>query len=76
MRLLVYDIQGKSFVKARQFKKLSASRVKLIARWKLQKSSVVAQRSEQVGSEQVKAYDCYKLLIIKRKVQVLFIDKR
>ena len=35
------------------------------------KSSVVAQRSEQV-----KAYDCYKLLIIKRKVQVLFIDKR
>ena len=35
------------------------------------KFSVVAQRSKQV-----KAYDCYKLLIIKRKVQVLFIDKR
>ena len=34
------------------------------------KFSVVAQRSEQV-----KAYDCYKLLIIKRKVRVLFIEK-
>ena len=37
MRLLVYDIQGKIFVKARHFKKLSASRVKFIlAREKLQ----------------------------------------
>ena len=34
------------------------------------KFSVVAQRSEQV-----KAYDYYKLLRIKRKVRVLFIDK-
>ena len=36
MRLLVYDIQGKIFVKARHFKKLSASRVKIPARGKLQ----------------------------------------
>ena len=36
MRLLVYDIEGKIFVKARHFKKLSASRVKIIARGKLQ----------------------------------------
>ena len=28
-----------------------------------------------LSSEQVKAYDCYKLLIIKRKVQVSFIEK-
>ena len=69
MRLLVYDTQGKIFVKARHFKKLSASRVKMLAG--TAKSSFVAQRSEQV-----KAYDCYKLLIIRRKVQVLFIDKR
>ena len=70
MRLLVYDIQGKIFVEARHFKKQSASRVKIRARRELQKFSVVAQHSEQV-----KAYDCYKLLIIKRKAQVLFIDK-
>ena len=25
--------------------------------------------------EQVKAYDCYKSIIIKRKIQVLFIDQ-
>ena len=31
MRLLVYDIQGKIFVKARHFKKLSASRVKILS---------------------------------------------
>ena len=36
MRLLVYDIQGKIFVKARYFKKLSASHVKILARGKLQ----------------------------------------
>ena len=36
MRLLVYDIQGKMFVQARHFKKLSASRVKILARVKLQ----------------------------------------
>ena len=36
MRLLVYDIQGKIFVKAKHFKKLSASRVKILAREKLQ----------------------------------------
>ena len=71
MRLLVYDIQGKIFVKARHFKKLSASRVKNTRSRETAKSSVVAQRSEQV-----KAYDCCKLLIIKRKVQVLFIDRR
>ena len=34
------------------------------------KFSAFAQRSEQV-----KAYDCYKLLRINRKVQVLFTDK-
>ena len=31
MRLLVYDIQGKIFLKARHFKKLSASRVSAIS---------------------------------------------
>ena len=71
MRLLVYDIQGKIFVKARHFKKQSASRVKIQPRSpETAKFSVVSQRSEQV-----KAYDCYKRLIINRKVQVLYIDK-
>ena len=54
MRLLVYDIQGKIFVKARHLKRQSASRVKIRTPWKLQKISVVAQHSEQV-----KACDCY-----------------
>ena len=69
MRLLVYDIQGNSFVKARQ--KAVSFTSKITRSRETAKSSVVAQCSEQV-----KAYDCYKLLIIKRKVQVLFIDKR
>ena len=54
------------FVKARHFKKQAAS----TRSPETAKFSVVAQRSELV-----KAYDCYKLLRIKRKVQVLFIDK-
>ena len=53
MRLLVYDIQGKIFVKARHLKRESASRVKILTP-ETAKISVVAQRSEQV-----KAYDCY-----------------
>ena len=71
MRLLVYDIQGKIFVKARLFKKAVSFTSKNTRSRETAKSSVVAQRSEQV-----KAYDCYKLLIIKRKVQVLFIYRR
>ena len=55
MRLLVYDIQGKIFVKARHLKRQSASGVKILARRpETAKLSVVAQRSEQI-----KAYDCY-----------------
>ena len=73
MRLLVYVIQGKLFVKVRHFK---------LENWAVSftstnthspqtaKFSVVAQRLEPV-----KAYDCYKRLTVKRKVQVLFIDK-
>ena len=34
MRLLVYDIQGKIFVKARHLKRQSASRVKIRTPWK------------------------------------------
>ena len=37
MRLLVYEIQGKIFVKARHLKRQSASRVKIRTPWKLQK---------------------------------------
>ena len=70
MRLLVYNIQGKIFVKARHFTKQSVSPVFQTCTPETAKFSVVAQRSEQV-----KAYDCYKLFIVKRKVQVLFIDK-
>ena len=44
MRLLVYDIQGKIFVKARHFKKLSASRVKILARGKLQNLQLLLHR--------------------------------
>ena len=71
MRLLVYNIQGKIFVKARHFKKSSPFFTGENTRSpETAKCSVVAQRSEQV-----KAYGCYKLLRIKRKVQFLFIDK-
>ena len=71
MRLLIYDMQGKIFVKAGHFKKHRVSFTsKNTCSPETAKFSVVAQRSEQV-----KAYDCYKLLIIKRKVQVLFIEK-
>ena len=73
MRLLVYDIQGKIFVKARHFK-LENSAVSFTNTNthspETAKFSVVAQRLEPV-----KAYDCYKRLIVMRKVQVLFIDK-
>ena len=63
--------RAKFLSEARHFKKKSASRVKILARRpETENFSVVAQRSDQV-----KAYHCYKLLIIKRKVQVLFIDK-
>ena len=37
MRLLVYGIQSKILVKARQLKRQSASRVKILTRRKLQK---------------------------------------
>ena len=61
----------KIFVKARHFKKQSALRVKIPARSpETAKFSVDVQRSEQV-----KAYDHRKVLIIKRKMQVLFIVK-
>ena len=71
MRFLVYDIQGRIFVKARHFKKHGVSFTnKTIRSPETAKFPVVAQRSEQV-----KDYDCYKLLIIKRKVRVLFIEK-
>ena len=55
MRLLVYDIQGKIFVKARLFKKAVSFTSKNTRSRETAKSSVVAQRSEQV-----KAYDCYR----------------
>ena len=70
MRLLVYDIQGKIFVKAKHFQKAISFTSKNTRSSGTAKFSVVAQRTEQV-----RAYDCYKLLIIKRKVQVLFTDK-
>ena len=61
-----------SFVRGcRHFKKHKGSFTSKNTRSpKTAKISVVAQCSEQV-----KAYDCYKRLIIKRKVQVLFIEK-
>ena len=68
MRLLVYNIEGKIFVKTRHFKELCVSFTsKNIRSPETAKFSVVA-----LLSKQVKAYDCYKLLIIRRKVQVLF----
>ena len=70
MRLLVYDIQGKIFVKARHFQKAVSFTSKNTHSSGTAKFPVVAQRTEQV-----RAYDCYKLLRIKRKVQVLFVDK-
>ena len=66
MRLLVYNIQGKIFVKARHFKKAvptASFSSKNTLSPETAKFAVVAQRSEQV-----KAYDCYKLLRIKKKV--------
>ena len=70
MRLLVYNIQEKIFVKASISKSSPFFTRKNTRSPETAKFSVVVQRSEQV-----KAYDCYKLLRIKRKVQVLFIDK-
>ena len=71
MRLLVFDIKGKIFVKARHFKKHRASFTRKNTRSpETAKFSVAAQRSEQV-----RASDCCKLLLIKRKVQALFIEK-
>ena len=72
MRLLVYNIQGKIFVKVNfSISKSSPFFTSKNTRSpETAKFSFVAQRSEQV-----KAYDCYKLLRIKRKVQVLFVDK-
>ena len=58
MWLLVYDIQGKIFVKARRLERQLAPWVCFTSKNtrspETAKISVVAQRSEQV-----KAYDCY-----------------
>ena len=70
MRLLVYDTQGKMFVKARHFQKAVSFTSKNTGLSGTAKFSVVAQRTEQV-----RAYDCYKLRIIREKFKSYSLTK-